>query len=147
LPFSIYAADNENGNAYELKTNNGDFLNRLHPCDDAYQDRKLRPAANNLQECQDFRNSANARPGESQLEYLQSGSFASESEKYGRTKGNKNELPPLLISPNNLLVSNLDDCAGSHSSYVGQSPPMQNSYNNRLNVVASLDGDRQSTMV
>ena len=154
-PASLSAAYVENGNACELQSgNNGKFVKRLdpsvnswHPGEEAYQDRNLRPTASKLQETQDFRNSANARPKESQLECLKSGSFVSESENYSRTKGNKNELPSLVISPNNLLVRNLDDSAGSHSSYVGQNPAMQNSYNNHLNVVASLDGDRQSTMV
>jgi hypothetical protein len=154
-PPSLSAAYVENGNACELKTgNDGNFVKRIdpvnswHPGEDAYQDRNLRPTASSkLQQRQDFRSSTNARPRESQLEYLKSGSFVSESDNYSRTKGNKNELPSLVISPNNLLVRNLDDSTGSHSSYVGQSPAMQNNYNNHLNVVASLDGDRQSTMV
>jgi len=45
------------------------------------------------------------------------------------------------------IERNRDVFTGNHSSYVSQSSEAQANLNNHLNVVATLDGDRQSTMV
>ena len=58
-----------------------------------------------------------------------------------------NESSSLVISPNSLLNGHRDDLTGKDISYNGQKVSMQHNRSNGLNVIASLEGDRQSTMV
>ena len=84
-------------------------------------------------------------PTESQVEHLSPNSFSDE-DMYQKKRISK-ELSSLVMSPNDLIVGNRDDLTGIHSSYNGQNLRMQDNRSNHLNVIASLDGDRQSTMV
>ena len=83
-------------------------------------------------------------PPESHVEHSNSNSFSDE-DMYQKKHISKE--PSLLISPNNLVVGNRNDLTGMKSSYSGQNLSMQDNRSNCLNVIASLEGDRQSTMV
>ena len=89
--------------------------------------------------------SATIIPPESRVEHLNSNSFYDE-DMYQK-KHMSNEPSSLVISPNSLLNGHRDDLTGKDSSYNGQNVSMQRNRNNGLNVIASLEGDRQSTMV
>ena len=84
-------------------------------------------------------------PPESQVEHLNPNSFSHE-DMYQKKHISK-ELSSLVISPNNLIAGNRNDLTGMQSSYNGQKLALQDNRGNCLNVIASLEGDRQSTMV
>ena len=156
-PPSLSAAYIDNSALYELRSGDSKSLaraseistkNSFHENEDAFRDQHLRPfALSSKQDSQDYTRSTACNPNESQNYYVKSASFANENDLNGKKLSDTTGLPSLVISPNNLIERNRDVFTGNHSSYVSQSSEAQANLNNHLNVVATLDGDRQSTMV
>jgi len=112
----------------------------------------LGPSAQEIeQDSQDYAGSLlNHTPHKSPHKYLNSDPMQRGKQMDNRGKeGNSKMLPSLVMSPNNLLVNNEKNTilSSNHDSYGDQVSGIQNSFNNHINMVATLEDDRQSTMV
>ena len=121
---------------------------KLDPSRDFAISQNLRQNALVMQEDPNYERSAGGWQNESQKQSLPA-KFSKQNKEQMGTATSYADLPPLVISPNNLVHAehNSLTSAANLRNYDGHNATMNSSYKGPLNVVATLDGDRQSTMV
>ena len=120
----------------------------MDPSRDFAISQNLRQNALVMQEDPNYERSTGGWQNESQEQNLPS-KFSKQNEEQMGTEASYADLPPLVISPNNLVHAehNSLTSAANLRNYNGHNATINSSYKGPLNVVATLDGDRQSTMV